>query len=194
LARRIAPALDTLERAIATGRCVLMSEGSFKTAAYPSEAAQAADMAVGLLLSGTAALEAWLAGVPTVMLDPDGLPTAAVSCAGAERSVFSSVQSLLDAIDQWRRDPGSRPGLGDLGRWAESRDPYHDGMASERIGSFLGSLRSALQSGLGPQDALGGAVEAHVARWGEDAAVWWRQHREGGEMSTMERARCRGSA
>ncbi|TLM79450.1 MAG: hypothetical protein FDZ70_03075 [Actinobacteria bacterium] len=160
------------ERAEATGRCVFVSEGSFLTTQYPTMVAQAADLAIGLLGSGTVGLESWLSGVRTVFLNigprMGHLPLA---FEGAGTTVFDSVGELLAAVDRFRSDPAQLPGLGDLTAWAEGRDPYRDGRASERISGYLALLLESLGAGEGREGALAAADAAYRIAWGDDAVA-----------------------
>lgn len=172
---RMSPISDLLEAALATGRLVIVeASGGHKTDAYPAETAVAADLAVGLLLSGTAALESWLAGAPTVFLDLEGLKDDPVYEYGRGTLVFESVPALMDAAARWRQDADSVPGFGDLERWAEGKDPFRDGRASERIGRYVAELLGALDDGASPADAITRADDAHRRDWGAEAVIEWR--------------------
>ena len=69
LPKRLSEIANLIEDAKRTGRCMFMDGGDYVTDQYPAEAAQASDLCVGLLLSGTAVLESYLSGTPTVFLD-----------------------------------------------------------------------------------------------------------------------------
>lgn len=174
LSERIAPVWGLAQEAVATGRCVFLDEGAHVTDRYPTEAAQAADACVGLLMSGTAALETWLSGTPTVFLDDEGLLDHEVRAWGQDAVVFDSPEAILDAFDRWRAEPASLPGFGDLSRWAEGRDTFRDGRAAERMGAYIGWLHEALASGAGRDEALERADRLYAEAWGEGAVVTWR--------------------
>lgn len=169
---RLASIRRLRERAEQTGRCVHLSEGSYLTEAYPAEAAQASDVAVGLMGSGTTVLESFLAGTPAVFLnlgprthhDP-------ISAAGAGSVVFRGVPELLEAIDRFRSDPGSVPGFGDLSAWVAERDPFRDGRAAERLNSYMGWLLDAFVNGMEREEALREADTRYRAAWGDATVV-----------------------
>jgi hypothetical protein len=172
---RVAPIGGLIEDARKTGRLVILdSGGGVKTDAYPAEAAQAADLCVGLLLSGTASLEAWLAGKPAVFLDLEGLTDDPIYEYGQGRLVFPTLGELWDGIARFREDPASVPGFGDLSRWAEGRDPYRDGRAAHRISSYAETLLAELDLGRSRDEALAAADAAYRAAWGEGSVIEWR--------------------
>lgn len=173
LRRRIGDVAQLLDRAIATGRCLLMDSGSHVTDRYPAEAALAADLAIGLLLSGTAALEAYLAGTPTVFLDVERLYHMPVYEYGSGTIVFDSAEKLVLAVDAVRRDPEAIPGFGDLSRWAEGRDAHRDGRAAERLGTYVSGLVDAFDSGADRDGAIAAANAAYAREWGEGNVVAW---------------------
>lgn len=164
--------LDGLwERAMGTGRCVMLDRGSLVTEQYPAEAAQAADLCVGLLISGTAALEAYLTGTPTVFLDLERCYWNPVYEDGHRTLVFDHLDDLDKAIAEFRESPASRTKIGNLDQWAARRDPFHDGRAASRIAQYLTWLLERLDQGSTREDALSYAYHRHVARWGGDAAI-----------------------
>lgn len=165
---------DLLDRAVATGRCVLMDEGSYVTERYPAEAAQAADAAVGLLLSGTVALESHLAGTPTVFLDLESLNDRNVYRGGEGTVVFRSTERLLAALDSYRADKASVPAFGDLSDWAAGRDEFRDGRAAERLGGYVTTLHNAFVGGATRDQALAVADSAYAAAWGAGSVIPWQ--------------------
>lgn len=172
---RVAPIAGLIDEARRTGRLLIVdSAGGVKTDAYPAETALAADLCVGLLLSGTAALEAWLAGTPTVFLDLEGLTDDPIYEYGQGRLVFPTLGELWAGIARFREDPASVPGFGDLSRWAKGRDPYRDGRAAHRISSYAETLLEELDQGHSRNEAIAAADAAYRAAWGEDSVVEWR--------------------
>lgn len=170
---RIAPVVDLLDRALLTGRCVLMDSGAYVTDRYPCEAAQAADVAVGLLLSGTAALEAHLTGVRTVFLDVERLYDLPAYEWGAGAIVFDSVAALLGVVDADRRGGAVPDGFANLSHWAQGRDAHRDGRAAERLGGYVGRLLQAFDAGAQREDAVALANAWYAEHWGAENVVSW---------------------
>jgi hypothetical protein len=170
LRERLGPAAALLERAIATGRCHLYDEGVMQGAVIPAQAALSADLAVhGSLVSGTAAAEAALAGVPTALIDDDGWRSSPLLRLGVGKVVFRDWPSLLGAWREHRRDPAALPGFADWTPILPEIDPFRDGRGAERMGNFLRWLIEAFAAGRSRDQALAEAAERYRAAWGEQA-------------------------
>lgn len=171
--QRMASIKGLIDKALSTGRCVVMDKGQYlKTDKYPAEAAQAADLAIGLLLSGTAALESFLSGTKTVLLDLEGLVSDPVYGWGKGKAVFEDLDELFAAIEGFRSGKGPE-GFGDLSRWVLERDCFRDGGASFRIGQYVGWLFEKLKEGSGREDALAYANSMYAGRWGNGQIKKW---------------------
>ncbi len=173
LYKRIASISGLIERAKETGRCIFMESGSYVTEQYPTEAAQAADVCVGLLLSGTVALESYLSGTPTVFLDLEKLYSNPVYQWGKGKIVFDSLDDLFSAIQKYREHPESIPGFGDVSDWVKDRDPFKDGNASLRMGQYISWLFEKLKEGGTREDALEYANLKYAELWGKENVVKW---------------------
>ncbi len=163
-----------LDAALATGRTELMDEGSWVTERYPAEAAAAADVSAGLLMSGTACLEAWLAGCRAAFIDLECLYDREVYGWGRGTVVFDSCEAFFESLSAYRADPSGNAGFGDLGRWADSLVSFTDGRAAARIGAYVTRVHASLSSGRTREEALEDADAAHVAEWGEGSVTRWR--------------------
>lgn len=172
LRSRLGPMAALLEKAEATGRCFVFGEGGLQSSHPPAAAALAADLAVhGHLTAGTAAVEAALAGTPTVLLDPDGFPESPLYRLGLGRCVFHDWPSLWSsAVEHWNR-PGGVPGFADWTPLLPELDPFRDGRAAERTGAYLAWLREGLAAGLGRERAMYDAAERYTKQWGAWAVV-----------------------
>lgn len=179
LRRRLGPVVDMLDKALATGRCILFEEGVVATPVLPCEASQAADVAIGLLFGTSAALESALAGTPTLLLDREGLTSHPLYALGEGRVVFRDWDSLWDALSSYRRDPSSLPGFGDWSPLLHHMDPFRDGQGARRIGSYLGWLVEGLEGGLSREAAMGLARQRYAQIWGSDKVVNLQNHEEG---------------
>jgi hypothetical protein len=167
LRRRLGPLAELLAKAEATGRCVVFGEGSLQSSDPPAAAALAADLAVhGHLSAGTAAVEAALAGIPAVLLDPDGFTASPLYRLGVGNCVFNDWERLWGAaIEHWER-PGGRPGFADWRPLLDEIDPFRDGRASQRMGEYLAWVHEGLAAGLGRERAMSDAAERYAATWG----------------------------
>ena len=166
LFQRIAPVTDLIEQARQTGRCEFLTSDHIVGSVYPAEAALMADVCIGTLGGTTAALEARLAGLPTVMVDTQGFRTHPFYAWGRGRVVFEDWVSLRAAIEQYRAAPEANPDLGNWSPGINDFDPFQDGQASLRMGHYIQWIYEALKKGASRQDALSMAAERHKQRWG----------------------------
>ncbi len=134
------PLAELFARAQSSGRLKVVGDGHFKTDTLPAEAACAADVTVGLLLSGTALLEAVLTGSKAVFLDLEGLKEEKVYQWGQGAIVFDSCAALWQAMKSYRGDPGSFKQFGDLSRWLGDKTVYLGEPGASRIARHLSGL------------------------------------------------------
>ena len=107
-----------------------------------------------------------MAGVPTLIMDREGWPLSPFYQLGAGRVVFTEWNALWDAcLEHWRR-PGGIPGFGDWSPMLEELDPFRDGRAAERMGTYLQWLLEGFDAGLGRAAVMADAAERYAARWG----------------------------
>jgi hypothetical protein len=166
LRARLGPIAEMLERAIATGRCKIYEHGPVFGSHVPAEAAMAADLAVhGHLCAGTAAIEAVLAGTPTLLLDREGWTCSPLYRLGVGKVVFKDWSSLWDAAKARFAGDAS---IGDWSSMLDEFDQFRDGRAAQRMGDFLADLLDALKDGLGREAAMDRAAERYAALWGSD--------------------------
>jgi len=169
LVRRLGPVGDLLRRAVATGRCHVYEEGVLQGSAPPAQAALSADLAIhGSVASGTAAVEAALAGVPTVLLDDDGWKTSPLYRLGVGRVVFEEWEALWHTWQESRTAPGAVPGFADWTPLLDEIDPFRDGRAAERMGTFLKWMIEGFSAGKSREAVLAQATERYRRAWGED--------------------------
>jgi len=169
LRRRLGPVADLLDRCISSGRCYIYEEtGSFQGSYPPAVGALEADVAVGLLSGGTAATEAILAGVPTLLLDREGLPTSPFYELGVGRVVFNDWETLWAAWQQHCSTPGGTFRNCDWTPIIDDLDPFRDGRAAERMGTYIHWLLNGFQAGLDRKTVMANAAERYSAAWGND--------------------------
>jgi hypothetical protein len=173
--RRLGKVADLLDQAVETGRCYVYEEGIAATEVLPAEASQAADVNIGLMWGGTAAMEAALAGGRSVLLDRGFMSYHPLYALGVGQVVFLDWDSLWDALTAFRQEPKSAPGFGDWSAMLDKFDPFRDGKAAKRMGEYIGWLSEALGRGLEREQALALARGKYVAVWGEDKVIDLRQ-------------------
>lgn len=168
LRSRLGPLASKLERALASGRCYMYETGVLHGDEPPVAAALVADLAIhGHLCAATAGLEAALAGVPTLLLDREGWPKSAMFKLGS-RVAFTDWPGMWSAVEEYWRSCSGVPGFGDWRPFIEELDPFRDGRAAERIGTYLDWVISGYRAGQTREVTLAAAAERYAARWGAD--------------------------
>lgn len=165
LRERLGDVATLLAEAEATGRCRVIERGVLAGSFPPAYAALASDVAIhGHLVAATAGVEAALAGVPTVLLDREGWSASPFHKLDATVS-FGNWELLWSALDEYFS--GSLPGFGQWGSLLDEIDPFRDGRAAERMGTFLHDYLHALDHGADRDSALADAAERYTATWGD---------------------------
>lgn len=168
LRKRLEPIADLLSAAEATGRCRLIVGGQIQSSYPPAFAALASDVAIhDRLISGTAGLEAALAGVPTLLLDLEGWPRSPLYRLGPD-VVFKDWSSAWEACAKYFQDPQSYLHFGDWSLMIDELDPFHDGHAAERMSIYLKELLDGLRRKETPSSVMEMAAERYARRWGKD--------------------------
>ena len=132
-----------IEAAKATGRYLELMEGVHRNEIYPTEAALAADLCIGHKFGATAALEAAIAGVRTVLLDSYGTRKFSDSIYAQADIVYASMDSILMAIAGMRKRLEANEKLGDWSHILHHFDPFRDGKAADRLFNIINNQISA---------------------------------------------------
>jgi len=156
-----------IEEVESTGRFVSMG-GTRQPHNYPTEVAQAADLCIGLLLGGTAILESYLSGTPSIFIDMEKLYALEIYKWGKGRVVFDDINEMLNTIKKYRENPNSVQGFGDLSSWVENKDPFKDGNASLRIGQYIKWLHERILDGDTKHNAIEYANQIYEDVWGRE--------------------------
>ncbi len=165
---RLGPVAPLLDRALGTGRCFMFQGGALHGSFPPAAAALASDMVIhGHLDSATAGIECVLAGAPTLLLDREGWPVSRLHALGKD-AAFTNWNDLWQALEHHWRTPGGNPRLGDWSSIIHELDPFRDGRAAERMGSYLQWILEGLNAGRPREAVLADAAERYAAAWGKD--------------------------
>lgn len=169
LARRV-------EELVVAGRTVLL-DGTHPV----RDAVLLADVVVGLGWN-SAGIVASIHGARTVFWDPaallDGPAREGVLKVGWDNPavVFPDLDQLVESVRSYLADPTVMPQLGDLSRVSHDVDPFRDGRAAERVGSFVRSFLESLEHDQDHTAALERALDTYARTWGTDTVI----RREGG--------------
>jgi hypothetical protein len=174
LSKRLRAIEDLIDRAKNTGRCYfMMNEGeTLRSNYYPSEAAMAADVCIGRLSGVTAALEARLAGARALLANS---PKCGMSYGsmhpfydwGLSHVVFKEWDTLRDTVNFYRQEPQTQPNFGNWDAGISHLDPFQDGRAGERMGTYIMDVISELARDRPKREALAIADLNYAQCWGE---------------------------
>jgi hypothetical protein len=170
---RLGPVVKLLDKAIATGRCYIFEDsGRYTTTAPPILAGLASDVCIhGHLSAGTAALECALEGIPTLLIDREGTPYSKLSELPKEKVIFQDWPSAIDSMLLHFNSPEGLPGFGDWSSIIDELDPFRDGMAANRMGTYLSWLMEGYEEGLEKDLILKNAAEKYRDKWGHDKVI-----------------------
>lgn len=172
LRKRLGSVGELLGQALQTGRCYLYDQGAIQGAVCPAQAALSADVAVhGSVAAATAGVESILAGVPTLFVDDEGFVMSPFYTMGGGRNVFRSWDELWDSLESHFRDRNKNVNYGRFPEMLDHFDPFRDGRAAERMGTFLNWIIEGYRSGLTKEIVLSNAAQRYCDIWGNDKVV-----------------------
>jgi len=158
---------DLLAQAEGTGRYVQLENPLGR---LPSDASHAADMAVGIGIS-SAVTEAVIAGCKGIHCDLTHLHSHPFYQWGYEKIIFDDLERMMSALRRYKDDPSSEPELGDWSAFIDQLDPFRDGRAGERVGTYLRWFLEGLDAGYDRDTALRYANKKYGEMWGFDKVV-----------------------
>ena len=170
LRRKLGPAIcELLDRAVQTNRCFIYEEGNIFGSHPPAMVAQAADVAIhGHLFAATAGVESALTGTTTLMLDREGYSASPLCKLGVGHVIFKSWDVLWHACQDHWNSPEGIPGFGDWSSMIDDIDPFRDGRAAQRMGTYLQWLLEGFKAKLPRETVLADAAERYSEIWGKD--------------------------
>lgn len=173
LRRRLGEVDQLLTEAEKTGRCYIYeASGRYTTSAPPLLAGLSADICIhSHLSSGTAALECVFEGIPTLLIDREGCPDSKLHELPKGKVVFKNWPETIDALMEHFQTPQGIPGFGDWSGIIDEFDPFRDGKAANRIGTYLHWLIQGYEQGLDRDTIMADAAERYTERWGEDKII-----------------------
>ena len=164
---------DLLAEAEVTGRCyVYEGSGRHTTSAPPVLAGLSADVCLhGHLSAGTAAVECALEGIPTLLIDREGCPDSKFYELPEGKVIFKNWLDAIDALMEHFKAPQGIPGFGDWSEIIGEFDPFRDGKAANRIGTYLHWLIQGYEKGLNRDVIMADAAQRYSKNWGNDKVI-----------------------
>ena len=158
---------ELMAKAEATGRWINLTN---VTGRLPSDASRVADISVGIGIS-SAITEAVAAGARGVHCDLSPNRSHPFYQWGYEKVVFDDLDRMMEAFKRHKAGDARQADLGDWSNNMDQADPYHDGKAGERVGTYLRWLLEAFDEGKDRTNSLEQASERYAASWGDDKVI-----------------------
>jgi hypothetical protein len=162
-----------LGKAQKTGRCYIYEDsGRCSTSASPVLAGLSADICIhGHFSGGTASLECALAGLPAILIDREGCPGSKLNELPRGKVVFGDWPEAIDAVMEHFKAPQGVLGFGDWSSILDELDPFRDGKAAYRMGTYLHWLIQGFEKGLDRDEIMADAAERYRKQWGADKVL-----------------------
>lgn len=123
-----------------TGRFYELSHGEHRNCIFPVEAALAADITIGHAIGATASLEAAVAGIRSLIINPYGIKTNNDQLYQKAHIVFDSLDVAMDAIEKYRKRDKGYANLGDWLPIIDHFDPFRDKGASKKLREIVDTV------------------------------------------------------
>lgn len=157
-----------LEKAFATGRYHRFDQEYVR---LPSDASRIADFAVGAGLVNSALTEGIIAGCRGLFYHPYFPKSHEYYKWGYETLVFTNLDKMVKALKAYKYNPASNPGIGDWTPYLDLLDPYRDGRAGERMGTYLRWCLEGFDAGMNRDNVIKRANEKYADQWGNDKVI-----------------------
>jgi len=173
LRQRLGRVAELLAKAEKTGRCFVYEVSSrHTTSAPPILAGLSADVCIhGHFCSGTAALECALEGLPTLLVDREGTPESKLNELSQGKVVFKDWPTTIKAVMEYFNSPERSPGFGDWSSIIGDLDPFRDGKAACRMGTYLNWLIQGYEQGIDKSTIMETVAEKYRKQWGQDKVI-----------------------
>lgn len=170
LRRRLGDNYDLVIEAIKTGRCYIYEKKGRHTSIIPPLlAGLSADVCIhGHLSAGTAALECAFEGIPTLLIDREGCPESKFYELPKGKVIFNNWPDAIDAVMEYFQSKNDISGFGDWSQILDELDPFRDGKAANRMGSFLHDCIKGFKVGLDREVIMADAAQRYIDKWGDD--------------------------
>ena len=160
-----------LEEAQKTGRChIYLDSGRMATTAPPLLGGLSADLCIHGHM-GNAALECALSNLPTLIIDREGNPNHKFRELKDNEVVFYNWSDTIDAVIEHFENPYENKNFGNWANIVDQFDPFRDGKAAYRIGTFNKWLLDGFKEGKNRDIILENAVDRYANTWGSDKVI-----------------------
>jgi hypothetical protein len=165
--QRLPGVRPVLERAEATGRCIRLAD---EFGRLPVDASLASDISVGIGIS-SALIESAIAGCRGVHCDLTHFRSHEFYQWGYEKIIFDDIDRLISAMKSHKAGNAAYEEIGDWTPFLDKLDPYRDGRAGERMGTYLRWCLEGFDAGLDRDNVIRQSNAKFNVRWGLDKAT-----------------------
>ena len=154
-----------------TGRCYLYNSSiGDVTIQSPILAALSADVCIHGH-TGNSALECALQNLPTLVIDREGRPYHKFHELPENKVIFNNWPDTINMLMEYFQSSKGVPGFGDWSTIINELDPFRDGKAANRIGTFNKFLLDGFDNGLRKEVILENAVQKYIDKWGSNKVI-----------------------
>ena len=89
-----------------------------------------------------------------------------------QKVIFKNWPDAIDAVMDHFQTPGGIPGFGDWSDYLDEFDPFRDGKAAYRMGTYLKWLIQGFEDGLDREIIMADAAERYAHQWGNDKVIF----------------------
>ena len=106
-----------------------------------------------------------------MLLDRDRWTVSPLYRLGVGRVVFTDWKELWETCLRHWCAPDGVLGFGDWSPMLDELDPFRDGRAAERMGTYIQCLIEGFQAGLDRETVMADAADRYCAKWGRDKII-----------------------
>ena len=85
--------------------------------------------------------------------------------------IFKDWPEAINAVMEYFQTPGGIPGFGDWTDHLDEFDPFRDGKAATRMGTYLHWMIQGFEDGLDRETIMANAAERYAKKWGTDKVI-----------------------
>ena len=106
-----------------------------------------------------------------MLIDREGSPSSKLYDLPEGKVIFRDWPSAINATLEYFNSHESIPGFGDWSSIIDDLDPFRDGMAAYRMGTYLQWLIEGFENNLDREVIMENAAERYKKKWGEDKVI-----------------------
>lgn len=158
---------NIISQANKTGRFIRLDDVLGR---FPVDASYMADIVIGVGIS-SAVTESIIAGKRGIHCDLPKQHFHYFYKWGCDNIIFDDINRMMSAMKRYKSNRNSVPRLGDWSEYINEVDPFRDGRASERIGTYLRWCLEGFVANKRRDDVVNQANDKYALQWGSDKVM-----------------------